>query len=173
MIRFSQKIKILIQSIKYQIINGKNWTDFIIKNFKILFFKSALLLSGNLNSGRSYYSCTWFFWVFSGLEKKSDVISVSFQFKLILVNWEILRTIVDLKVFLKFFSLNHKVYSIHIFKKNFVNFCPLFVITWFWENQILFLLQLILVIWQDVGTLPLSDYYALSFCSIFQSKSWI
>ena len=46
MIHFSQKIKILIPNIKYQRINGKNWTDFIIvklQNFD--FFKSALILS--------------------------------------------------------------------------------------------------------------------------------
>ena len=38
-IRFSQKIKILIPNIKYQRINGKNWTDFIIVKFHFDFLK--------------------------------------------------------------------------------------------------------------------------------------
>ena len=34
----------LIPNIEYQRINGKNWTDLILSNFKILIFKSVLLL---------------------------------------------------------------------------------------------------------------------------------
>ena len=57
---FFSKIKILIQNIKYQIINWKNWTDFIIQNFKILDFSKVPYFC-QINSGPLFYMSGSFF----------------------------------------------------------------------------------------------------------------
>ena len=61
MIRFSQKIKILIPNIKYQRINGKNWTDFIIVKFQNFDFLKVPYFC-RINSGPIFYMSRSFYW---------------------------------------------------------------------------------------------------------------
>ena len=67
MIRFSLKIKILTPNIKYQRINGKNWTDFIIVKYKNFDFLKApyfcrINLSLTLCCETSGFN-RWSFWI--------------------------------------------------------------------------------------------------------------
>ena len=59
---FLKEIKILIPNIKYQRINGKNWTDFIIVKFQNLDFLKVPYFC-QINSGPIFYMSGSFYWL--------------------------------------------------------------------------------------------------------------